>query len=188
MRTEAEDLGGLVDALLAAGEPAAVWRSRMTSRLGSGPVARLAEAVNRLTSHPADGMAVHFKLADAELETTGRRAYTRAAALLKKARRAADAAGRRGRDQATMRRSPSTFRSLGVTSVLSAFARWTPRSSQQSSHSQRNAVLIPRLLFPRRLTISTSAVQPQRWHGRRSRRMPSDCPLAILMVFPLSRP
>jgi uncharacterized Zn finger protein len=40
-------------------------------------------------------MVVYFKLADVELETTGRTAYTRAAALLKEARRAADAAGRR---------------------------------------------------------------------------------------------
>jgi uncharacterized Zn finger protein len=40
-------------------------------------------------------MTVYFKLADVELETTGRTAYTRAAALLRKARRAADDAGRR---------------------------------------------------------------------------------------------
>jgi len=40
-------------------------------------------------------MVVYFTLADVELETTGRTAYTRAAAWLKEARRAADAAGRR---------------------------------------------------------------------------------------------
>ena len=94
---EAEDLGGLVDALLADGEPEAAWRvadDQPDWDPGRRRWKRLAES--RESSHPADAMAVYFKLADFELETTGRSSYTRAAALLKKARRAADAAGRRG--------------------------------------------------------------------------------------------
>jgi uncharacterized Zn finger protein len=94
---EAKDLGGLVDALLADGEPEAAWRvadDQPDWDPGRRRWKRLAES--RESSHPADAMAVYFKLADFELETTGRSSNTRAAALLKKARRAADAAGRRG--------------------------------------------------------------------------------------------
>jgi hypothetical protein len=94
---EAEDLGGLVDALLFDREPEAAWRvtdDHPDWDPGQRRWKRLAES--RESSHPADAMAVYFKLADLELETTGRSAYTRAAALLKKARLAADAAGRRG--------------------------------------------------------------------------------------------
>jgi hypothetical protein len=92
---EAEDLGGLVDALLADREPEEAWRvteDHPDWDPGQRRWKRLAES--RASSHPADAMVVYFKLADVELETTGRPAYTRAAALLKKARRAADAAGR----------------------------------------------------------------------------------------------
>jgi hypothetical protein len=88
---EAEDLGGLVDALLADGETEAAWRvadDHPDWNPGRRRWKRLAES--RESSHPADAMAVYFKLADFELETTGRSSYTRAAALLKKARRAAD--------------------------------------------------------------------------------------------------
>ncbi len=93
---EAEDLGGLADALLDDGEPAAAWR--VTEEYpdwdpGQRRWKRLAES--REPSHPGDAMTVYLKLADTELKTTGRAAYTRAATLLKKARRAADAAGRR---------------------------------------------------------------------------------------------
>lgn len=93
---EAEDPGGLVDALLVDGEPEAAWRVTVDHPdwdPGQGRWKRLAEC--RESSHPADAMVVYFKLADVELETTGRTAYTRAAALLREARRAADAAGRR---------------------------------------------------------------------------------------------
>ena len=93
---EAEDLGGLVDALLVDREPEAAWRvteDHPDWDPGQRRWKRLAES--RESSHPADAMAVYFKLADVELETTGRTAYTRAATLLRKARRAADAAGRR---------------------------------------------------------------------------------------------
>ena len=93
---EARDLGALVDALLADGEPEAAWMvadEHQDWDPGRRRWKRLAES--RESSHPADAMAVYFRLADFELETTGRSSYTRAAALLKKARRAADAAGRR---------------------------------------------------------------------------------------------
>lgn len=52
---------------------------------------RLAKA--REESYPAQAMAVYLKLADRELEHTGRAYYQRAVALLANARRAADAAG-----------------------------------------------------------------------------------------------
>jgi uncharacterized Zn finger protein len=93
---EAADLGGLVDALLADREPDAAWRvtdDHPDWDPGRDRWERLAES--RASSHPADAMVVYFKLADVELETTGRTAYTRAAAWLKEARRAAEAAGRR---------------------------------------------------------------------------------------------
>jgi hypothetical protein len=93
---EAADLGGLVDALLLDREPEAAWRvteDHPDWNPGQRLWKRLAES--RESSHPADTMEVYLKLADLELETTGRSAYTRAAALLRKARRAADAAGRR---------------------------------------------------------------------------------------------
>ncbi len=92
---EAADLGELVDALLAEGESEAAWR--VTGNYPTwdpGPRRWKALAKSRASSHPADAMAVYLKLADLELETTSRPAYTRAAALLKKAGRAADAAGR----------------------------------------------------------------------------------------------
>jgi uncharacterized Zn finger protein len=51
---------------------------------------RLAET--REASHPAEALDVYLRLADTQLETTGRAAYTRAAAILKKAAGAAIAA------------------------------------------------------------------------------------------------
>ena len=93
---EAQDLGGLVDVLIDDGEPEAAWTiadEHLDWDPGRRRWKRLAES--RESSHPADAMAVYFRLADSELETTGRSSYIRAAVLLKKARRAADAAGRR---------------------------------------------------------------------------------------------
>jgi hypothetical protein len=93
---EAQDLGGLVDALLVDREPDSAWQVTVDHPEwdpGQRRWERLAEW--RASLHPADAMAVYFHLADVELETTGRTAYTRAATLLRKARRAAEAAGRR---------------------------------------------------------------------------------------------
>lgn len=93
---ESEDLGGLVDALLLDREPEAAWRVTEDHPDWDPGVLRWKRlAESRESSHPADAMVVYFKLADVELETTGRTAYTRAAVLLREARRAADAANRR---------------------------------------------------------------------------------------------
>ena len=70
---EAGDLGGLVDALLADGELEAAWTVAVDHPdwdPGRRRWKRLAES--REASHPADAMAVYFRLADFELETTGR--------------------------------------------------------------------------------------------------------------------
>jgi hypothetical protein len=89
------DLGGLIDVLLADGEPEAAWRVPR-EHPGWDPGAqrwmRLAEA--REPSAPGDALDVYLSLADIELETTGRASYVRAVAILKKAVRAAIAADR----------------------------------------------------------------------------------------------
>jgi uncharacterized Zn finger protein len=93
---EAEDLGGLVDALFLDREPDAAWQvTEDHPDWDPGPSRWKRLAESREPSHPGDAMVVYFKLADVELETTGRTAYTRAAVLLRRARRAAEAAGRR---------------------------------------------------------------------------------------------
>jgi uncharacterized Zn finger protein len=89
------DLGGFVDVLLADGEPDAAWRAAVDhpeTDVGDQRWMRLAEA--RETSHPADALEVYLRLADTELETTGRAAYTRAARILSRAERAAARADR----------------------------------------------------------------------------------------------
>jgi hypothetical protein len=90
------DLGGLVDVLLADGEPETAWQVAVDNPdwdPGEHRWMRLAEA--REASHPANALAVYLRLADLQLETTGRAAYMRAAAILKKAARAAIAADRK---------------------------------------------------------------------------------------------
>ncbi|MGH9080927.1 MAG: hypothetical protein ACRDYE_12805 [Acidimicrobiales bacterium] len=89
------DLGGLVDVLLSDGEPDEAWRAATESPdwdAGERRWMRLAEA--REPSHPEDAMVVYLRLADHELETTGRSAYMRGTRMLKRARRAATAAER----------------------------------------------------------------------------------------------
>jgi hypothetical protein len=94
---EAQDLGGLVDVLLADREPEEAWRVANDHPDWDPGERRLKQlAKSRESSNPADAMVAYFKLADRELETTGRTAYTQAAALLRQGRRAADAAGLRG--------------------------------------------------------------------------------------------
>lgn len=90
------DIGGLVDVLLADGEPDAAWQAAVNNPAcepGEHRWMRLAEA--REPSRPDDALGVYLRLADIELETTGRAAYTRAEAILKKAARAANAASRK---------------------------------------------------------------------------------------------
>ena len=91
----AHDLGGLVDVLLAAKEYDAAWGvATSTSDWDAGDRRwmRLAEA--RESTHPWDALEVYLRLADQELETTGRAAYTRATRILKRAARAAVRADR----------------------------------------------------------------------------------------------
>jgi uncharacterized Zn finger protein len=93
---EAADLGGLVDALLLDREPDAAWQvTKDNPEWDPGQRRWKKLAKTREPLYPSDAMVVYLKLADSELETTGRSHYTRAAALLREARRAADAAGRR---------------------------------------------------------------------------------------------
>jgi hypothetical protein len=89
------DLGGLIDVLLADGEPEAAWRIPR-EHPGWDPGVqrwmRLAEAWEPVA--PGDALDVYLSMADIELETTGRPSYVRAVAILKKALRAATAADR----------------------------------------------------------------------------------------------
>jgi uncharacterized Zn finger protein len=88
------DLGGLVDVLLADGEPEMAWQVAADNPdWDPGPKRWMSLAKERESSVPADALAVYLRLADLELETTGRAAYQRAVAILKKATRAATAAG-----------------------------------------------------------------------------------------------
>ena len=67
---EAKDLGGLVDALFADGEPEAAWLVTDVNPdwdPGERRWKRLAKS--REESHPAQAMAVYLRLADIELET-----------------------------------------------------------------------------------------------------------------------
>jgi uncharacterized Zn finger protein len=89
------DLGGLVDVLLSDGEAEAAWQvpgAHPDWDPGPQRWMRLAEA--REASTPGDVLAVYLRLADLQLETTGKAAYVRAAAILKKAAQAARAADR----------------------------------------------------------------------------------------------
>jgi uncharacterized Zn finger protein len=90
------DLGGLVDALLADGEPDAAWQVALDNPEwdpGERRWMRMAEA--REPSVPGDAFEIYLRLADLELEDSGRAAYMRAVAILKKAARAAAAADRK---------------------------------------------------------------------------------------------
>lgn len=91
------DPGGLVDVLLADGEPEAAWQvPGAHADWDPGPQrwVRLAEA--REASAPGDALDVYLRLADLQLETTGKATYVRAVAILKKAAQAARAADRQG--------------------------------------------------------------------------------------------
>jgi hypothetical protein len=89
----ARDAGGLVDVLLADGEPDAAWT------MASGAVdwdpgelrwMRMAEA--REATDPAGALAVYLRLVDGALTTADRRAYQVVVRYLKAAQRAAVAA------------------------------------------------------------------------------------------------
>ena len=90
----ARDPGGLVDVLLADGEPKAAWTLATTDPLGwevgEHRWERLAEA--RAVTHPVDAMAVWFRLVDEALTTADKRSYQGAVRYLKAAKKAATAA------------------------------------------------------------------------------------------------
>jgi hypothetical protein len=90
----ARDPGGLVDVLLDDGEPDAAWtratREPLGWEVGEHRWKRLAEA--RAVTHPADAMAVWFRLVDEVLTTADKRAYQSAVRYLKAAKKAATAA------------------------------------------------------------------------------------------------
>jgi hypothetical protein len=89
----ARDRGGLVDLLLDDGEPDAAWAQATAEpawEVGEHRWKRLAEV--RASTHPADAMAVWFRLVDQVLTTTDKRAYQAAVRYLKAAKKAATAA------------------------------------------------------------------------------------------------
>ncbi len=91
------DLGGLVDVLLSDGEPEAAWQvPGAHSDWDPGPQRWMRLAESREASAPNDALGVYLRLADLQLETTGKAAYLRAVAILKKAAQAAGAADRQG--------------------------------------------------------------------------------------------
>jgi hypothetical protein len=84
---------GLVDALLDDDEAELAWQAATVLPdldLGDRAWLRLAEA--RQKTHPAQALAVYWRLIDNALQTADRRAYTAAVRLLKRARDAAAAA------------------------------------------------------------------------------------------------
>lgn len=90
----ARDPGGLVDVLLADGEAEGAWTLATTEpvgwEVGEHRWKRLAEA--RAVTHPADAMAVWFRLVDDALVTADKRSYQAAVRYLKAAKKAAAAA------------------------------------------------------------------------------------------------
>lgn len=91
-RLTEKDPAGLIDALLADGQPDAAWQTATNTnqQLHASQWQRLAET--REQAAPADAMAVYLRLADDELERADKRAYQAAVRHLKAARRAATAA------------------------------------------------------------------------------------------------
>jgi hypothetical protein len=90
----ARDPGGLVDVLLADGEPEGAWTLATVEpvgwEVGEHRWKRLAEA--RAVTHPADAMVVWFRLVDEVLTTADKRSYQTAVRYLKAAKKAAAAA------------------------------------------------------------------------------------------------
>jgi uncharacterized Zn finger protein len=89
----ARDVGGLVDALLRDGDADAAWDAATgsTAELGDQRWSQLAEA--REVTEPAAALGVYLRLIESTLQTADRRAYRSAAKQLKRAQKAAAAAG-----------------------------------------------------------------------------------------------
>lgn len=88
------DAAGLVDALLADGEPEHAWDAASAGDHDLEPSQWLRLAEAREPTAPADALAVYLRLADHVLGQSDKRAYETAVRHLKAARRAATAAGR----------------------------------------------------------------------------------------------
>jgi hypothetical protein len=87
------DPGGLIDALLEDGDPDAAWEAANAIPAwdpGRERRTRLAEA--REAARPDEALALYILVAEDHLLETGRPAYARAISILKRARRAAEAA------------------------------------------------------------------------------------------------
>lgn len=91
------DPGGLIDVLLADGEPEAAWVAAVGNpswALGDQRWQRLAEA--REPADPSGAMDVHLRLAESALRDANRNAYQAAVRHLRAAQRAANSADRSG--------------------------------------------------------------------------------------------
>ncbi len=88
------DLSGLVDALLAEGNVEEAWAvANEDADWEPGLARRVTLAEAREAQHPEQALPWYMRAADEMLLETGRRAYAQAVPVLKKARRAAKAAG-----------------------------------------------------------------------------------------------
>ena len=131
----ARDVGGLVDALLADGDTDAAWTAATDANaetIGDQRWARLAE--EREATHPAAALSVYLRLIDSTLEKADRRNYRAAAKQLKRAQKAAAAAGPRPTSStSTSRHSASS----------TAAARPSSRSSTRPGCDRRLDVTPP---------------------------------------------
>jgi hypothetical protein len=120
------DLGGLVDALLEDGDADLAWQVMIEhAEWDPGPHRRLRLAQERERTHPAEAVAVYWRIVDDTLLTTGRRAYITAVSVLGQARKAADAAGDRaafderlGRLRDQQRRRPTMITMLDKANLV----------------------------------------------------------------------
>jgi hypothetical protein len=130
------DRGGLVDALLAEGDPEAAWEAATAAPAwdpGRERRTRLAEA--REPVRPDEALAWYMLTVEEVLLDTGRGAYARAVSLLKQARRAASAANQSEGFGAALadlrerhRRRPTLIAMVAVGTALRCGARAAPRT------------------------------------------------------------
>jgi uncharacterized Zn finger protein len=104
------DLRAFVSVLLGDGDDQLAWQTAAasTDELGADLWLRLAE--RRELTHPSDAVSVYERVVDEVLRTTDRRAYQRAARILKQARSAAQAAGQLDAFTSTVARLRETHR------------------------------------------------------------------------------
>jgi hypothetical protein len=87
------DRGELVEALLGDGDADAAWAVATEDPAWNPGGRRLRLAEAREATRPAEALVWYLQIVDDELKDTGRAAYARGVAVLKRARRAAQAAG-----------------------------------------------------------------------------------------------